>query len=103
MEVEAINEAGAQVGDRVLISFETGSLIKVLSLVYIFPILALLGGAILGQKLAPHFSMDESLASVIAGFVCFFGAFRVVKSRGNQMAQQTDYQPKIVQILPPAQ
>ncbi len=99
MEVEAINSAKASVGDLVLISFETGPLIKVYSLVYIFPIVALLAGAIIGQKLASFLFVDESLSALIAGTLFFIGAFFVVKSCSNKMAKKEIYQPKVLKIL----
>ncbi len=101
MEVEAINEAGAKAGDRVLISLETASLVKVLFVIYIVPILAMLAGALIGQKAAPLFSMDESLAAVICSFLFFFMAFRIIKVKGNKMAENKAYKPIIVQVLPP--
>jgi len=99
MEVEAINRANAMAGDLVVISFGTAPLIKVYSLVYIFPILALLAGAILGQWLSGYVSVEESLLSLILGLLFFGGAFFVVKSRSNQMAQKDAYQPKVLRIL----
>ena len=45
MEVDAVNSVGAQVGDRIMLYFETGSLLKATFLLYIFPILCMLLGA----------------------------------------------------------
>ena len=53
MEVEAINTAGARIGDRVVIGFETASLLKASFLLYVFPILGLILGAFIGQTAAP--------------------------------------------------
>ncbi len=99
MEVEAINRANAKTGDLVMISFGTAPLIKVYSLVYIFPILALLAGAVLGQWLSDYVSMDESLLSLIFGLLFFGVAFFIIKFRSNRMAQREDYQPVIFRIL----
>lgn len=99
MEVEAINRANAKPGDLVVISFGTAPLIKVYSLVYIFPILALLAGAILGQWLSKYVAVDESLLSLILGLLFFGGAFFIIKSRSGRMAQQGGYQPEITRIL----
>ena len=72
MEVEAINSADAQIGDRVVIGFETGPLLKVSFLIYIFPILALITGAVIGQTCAPYLSLDPSAASMVSGFFLVF-------------------------------
>lgn len=99
MEVEAINEAGAQIGDRIIISIETASLLKASFLLYVFPILLMIAGAVIGQKTGPVFDIDPSLFSAIVGFLFFFISFWFVKSRGNSMAQKNEYKPKIIRIL----
>lgn len=99
MKVEAVNSAGAKAGDLVLISFGSAPLIKVYTLVYVFPILALLVGAILGQRLSIYLPMDESLSALILGLLFFGGAFFVVKSCSGRMAKKGDYQPKVLRVL----
>ncbi len=101
MEIEAVNEAGAKEGERVVVSLETASLVKVFFVIYIFPILSMLAGAIIGQQVAHHLSIDESLIAVIFSFSFFFISFFIIKARGNKMAQDKAYKPRIVQILPP--
>ena len=99
MEVEAVNRVNAKTGDLVMISFGTAPLIKVYTLVYIFPILALLAGAILGQWLSDYVSIDESLLSLILGLLFFGGAFFIIKFGSNRMAKQDDYRPIVLRIL----
>lgn len=99
MEVETVNSAGARTGDLVLISFDTAPLIRVFSLVYLFPVLALLAGAIVGQRLSDYFGTDESLTSLISGAIFFAGAFFVVKFSSNRMAEKGDYRPKVLRVL----
>ena len=38
MEVEAVNVAGARVGDQILLRIESGAVLKVSFLLYIFPL-----------------------------------------------------------------
>ena len=101
MEVQAINEAGAQVGDRIIISIDTASLLKASFLLYVFPILLMIAGAVIGQKAGPLFDIDPSLFSAVVGFLFFIISFWFVKSRGNQMALKNEYKPKIIRILKP--
>ena len=75
VEVEAINTAGARIGDRVVIGFETAPLLKATFLLYVFPILGLLLGAFIGQTAAPLFSLNPSAASIIVGFLFLFLAY----------------------------
>jgi len=99
MEVEAINTAGAKVGQKVVISFETSPLLKSAFLLYMFPILFLLVGALIGDKMAPYFNVDASALSVITGFLLFGLALLFVISKGNKLAKTDEYRPKVVRIL----
>ena len=99
MEVKAINEAGAKVGDRIVLSFETASLLKATFLLYVFPILLLIAGALIGQETAPYFNYNPSGFSAILGFSFFIAAVVIIKFKANQMAKKNEYTPKIVKIL----
>jgi sigma-E factor negative regulatory protein RseC len=100
MEVKALNTAGARAGDRIVLSFETPSLLKATFLIYVFPIIWLIVGAVLGQMLAPIFGLNPAAMSILSGFAFFFGALALVRIGANQMAQKNAYQPKVTKILP---
>jgi sigma-E factor negative regulatory protein RseC len=99
MEVKALNVAGARVGDRIVLSFETPALLKATFLIYVFPIILLIVGAALGQMLAPIIGLNPSALSILLGFAFFFAALIIVKTRANKMAKKDAYQPKIIKIL----
>jgi len=99
MRVEAINLADAGSGDRVLISFETSSLLKATFLLYVFPILCMIAGAVIGQNIAPRFHADGSVCSALFAFTFLFAAVVFVKLKGNKMARKSAYQPKIVRVI----
>ena len=99
VEVEAINAIGAKVNDRVTINFETSSLLKVSFLVYMIPVLSLILGVIVGDKIALIFNYDQSIFSVLAGFLFVFAAFFFVKAKGKELSKKDVYQPKIIRIL----
>lgn len=99
MEVKAVNEAGAKVGDRIVLSFESASLLKATFLIYVFPILLLIAGALIGQETAPYFNFNPAGFSVILGFSFFIAALLIIKIKGGQLAQKNEYRPKIVKIL----
>jgi len=99
MEVNAINEAGAKVGDRIVLSFETSSLLKATFLLYVFPILLLIIGAVIGQETAPYFNVNPSGFSAAIGFSFFFAAVLLIKVKANKMAKKNNYRPKIIKIL----
>jgi sigma-E factor negative regulatory protein RseC len=99
VEVEAINTVGAKVDDRVTISFETSSLLKVSFLVYMIPVLFLVLGVVTGDKIASILNYDQSTFSVLGGFLFLFVAFFFVKVKGRALSKKDAYQPKIIRIL----
>jgi sigma-E factor negative regulatory protein RseC len=101
MEVKVINEAGAKVGDRIVLSFETSSLLKATFLLYVFPILLLMVGAAIGQEMAPKFGFNPSGFSAVMGFTFFFAALLIIKTMANKLARKNEYRPKIIKILKP--
>jgi sigma-E factor negative regulatory protein RseC len=103
MEVEAINEAGARIGDQVVIGFKTASLMKVSFLLYIFPILGLIAGAIVGEAVAPYFSMNKSLSALLIGGFVFFLCYLFIRKKGNELAKDNSYRPKVIRVLPAPQ
>jgi len=101
MEVEAINTADARVGDRILLSIKTASLLKATFLLYIFPILAMLAGALLGQSVAEMRGSDPSAMAALFAFVFFGLAFGVIRLAGRRLASNSSYKPEIIKIRNP--
>jgi sigma-E factor negative regulatory protein RseC len=98
MEVNVINEIGAKAGDRIVLSFETGSLLKATFLLYMFPILLLILGAVIGQETASFFGFNSSGFYAVTGFSFFGAALLIVKIKANQLAKKREYRPKIIKI-----
>lgn len=98
MEVEALNPVGAREGDRVVLSFRSASLFKLSFLIYIFPVLAMIAGAVVGQSAGPSYGLDESAASVIGCFLAFGAAFLLIRLIGGRISGKETYRPKIIRI-----
>jgi sigma-E factor negative regulatory protein RseC len=98
-EVNAINTIGAAVGDRILLGIETAPLLKATFLLYVFPILALLIGAFVGNALAIHLQRDATNSAVLIAIVFFVASVLVMRRRANRMAHQDAYRPRIIRIL----
>jgi sigma-E factor negative regulatory protein RseC len=101
MEVEVLNDVGAKVGDRIRLGVDSGALMKISFLLYIFPILMMLVGAVIGQKVAPDLAMDGSGLAALCGFAGFLLAFVVVRLRGRGLSRNPAYHPRIIKILRP--
>ena len=99
MEVEVVNQIGAKEGDRVVIHLEARSFLKVTFMMYLFPILCLIGGALLGERIAAAMGQDPTNLSVILCFTCFLLSVVVIKIKGKKMGEQESYRPKIIRIL----
>lgn len=100
MEVEAINSAGAKVGDRIVLSMQTASLFKATFLIYIFPILAMLAGAFFGQILAVNNgNHDPSGLSALMAFLFLGLSIIIVKMLGKAMSLKKEYTPTIIRIV----
>jgi sigma-E factor negative regulatory protein RseC len=98
MEVEAINSAGAKVGDRILLNIKTSSLLKATFLLYVFPILAMIGGALIGQTIALNKGADPSGMSALFAFGFFGLAFVVIRMTGKRLSKDRSYRPEIIKI-----
>ena len=98
-EVDVINTVGAHVDDRVVIYFGTAPLFKAAFLLYVFPVICMLAGAMIGNSGAVSLDVDPSLLAAVSGFACLLLAFVFVRKKGRKLAERADYQPKIIRIL----
>lgn len=98
MEVEAVNTAGAKPGDTVILGFESGSFLKLSFFLYVFPILSMIIGAVVGQETAGNYNIDAGAFSVILGIACFLFAFLVIKLLGKRLSENTSYRASVIKI-----
>ncbi len=98
MEVEAANTVNAQVGDIVVVSFETSQLFMLSFLLYVFPIIIMIIGALLGERLAENFNGNPSTWSAVMGFLFFFIAMAIVKLKDKKARKTGQYRPEIIKV-----
>ena len=98
--VEVHNLVGAQVGDEVKIATSTRSFLQSSLLLYIFPLVALLVGAVSGQLLGESLvsGPDPNLLSAIIGLGFMAGAFLIIKV-GSRAIPAANFMPRITEIL----
>lgn len=92
------NTINAGKGDRVIIGFKTAPLLKMSFMLYIFPVILLIAGAVAGEAFAPRLDMDPSLASVIAGVFSFALAFGIIRKAGDRLSTSREFKPFLVRI-----
>ena len=98
MEVEALNTVNAQLGDTVIVTFATSQLFKLSFLLYVFPVIVMIFGALLGERMAENFGADPSAMSAFMGFSFFFASLAVVKLMDKKARKTGKYRPEIVKI-----
>lgn len=96
VEARARNTVGAEPGDVVTISIRGSSLLKASFLVYMVPMLALIGGIVLGYLLSRVISVDENLLVGLFGLLAFSGAFIWLKKKGNKLSGKKEFVPEII-------
>jgi sigma-E factor negative regulatory protein RseC len=99
MEVSVVNDIGAKKGDDVILRIQTAPFLKATFMLYLFPILFMMGGAFLGERLALRFDFDESVLSAILAFSFLFISILIVKAKGKEMGENEAYHPKIIRII----
>ncbi len=98
IEIEVANPIGATAGDIVVVTFKTGQLIRLSFMLYIFPIIALVIGALLGNSIAPNFDGDPSIVAAVFGFLFFGMAMTAIKLKDRQARKTGRYRPVIIEI-----
>jgi sigma-E factor negative regulatory protein RseC len=101
IETEAINEARAEIGQKVKIVMKSYTYMKGAIVLYILPIFALISGAILGKIYLPVYlkGVDNELHAVIGGFLAFFISLIFVKILSGIMEKKTEYKSVIKSII----
>jgi sigma-E factor negative regulatory protein RseC len=101
IEAEAINAAGAKVGQKVKVNMTSNTYYKGALLIYVLPIVALIGGAILGKIYLPAYInvKDTDLLAALGGFFAFIVSLVVVKVLMSKINKMTEHQSVIESIV----
>ena len=97
--VEAVNDAGAQPGQRVLFEFREANVLTGAFVVFILPLLMGGVGAVIGHLMAPVLDASGSLSYVLGALVFFLLALVLVKLFDKRAAQKQEAKPVIVEII----
>lgn len=96
------NTLGVEQGDRVVIGIETKPMLLLIFLLYLFPIICLLIGALTGDALAPLVSMSPSLGGLLLGGTAFGLAFVIIRLNHSKLNRKDEYKPFLVRKAPAA-
>ncbi|MBA3009328.1 MAG: SoxR reducing system RseC family protein [Proteobacteria bacterium] len=96
MIVMVKNTLGVEKGDQVVIGLESKPMIVLSFFLYVFPILLLITGAVIGDSLAPALGMNKSFCAMILGFSFFGAAFLVIRRKQATLSQKEAFKPFLV-------
>lgn len=94
--VKALNTVQAEVGDVVTISLKSSSLLKGAFVIYMVPILGLLGGIISGFLLSAVLPFKEELLVGIMAALAVTVSFIWMKKKAKQLSQRKEFIPEII-------
>jgi sigma-E factor negative regulatory protein RseC len=99
--VEAHNQLGAKVGDRVKLATSTRTFLQSSFILYIVPLLFLIVGAVSGQLVGSYVQLgiDPNLLSAILGVAFLCLSFVLIRVGSRAIPRETTM-PRVVEILP---
>jgi sigma-E factor negative regulatory protein RseC len=103
MVLEADNEAGANVGDRVIFTVGAATLLKAGVLIYLIPLIGFIFGVVLGQAFAPPaFGGRGGAADLISAALGFFFLFVTLlwlRRYAKRAEKNRAFRPRVVKVV----
>lgn len=99
--VEVDNTLGAKVGDYVEVNMDSVNVIKAASIIYIIPLVALLGGTILSYKMLSYFDISFNIEIISGGIGVLLTilSYLAIKSRDFKFRETRNYIPIITKVI----
>ncbi|MBN2372597.1 SoxR reducing system RseC family protein [bacterium] len=100
-DVLAENPVGAIQGQHVEIEVPDGLFLRASFIVYIFPVLGLIMGGLLGRLIVTRFglSISQDTAAVTGGFACMLAVYILIKWKSGSSSCMRKYRPKIIKTM----
>lgn len=95
------NPVGARAGDSVVLGIEEKALLLGSLMVYILPLLAMLGGGLLGEVLAPQWGMEAEGPSLLFGALGLLGGFLWLRGYNRRCGDDPRFTAVILRTLTP--
>lgn len=99
--VEVDNNIGAKVGDYVEVNMDSVNVIKAAAIVYIVPLIALLGGTIVSYGVFNFIDigMNKEVLSGFIGIVLTIISYLLIKSKDRKFRESRNYIPIITKVI----
>lgn len=89
------NRLGARVGDQVVLGMGEAALLQASLLVYLVPLLGLVGGGLVGDRILALGDAGTALMAVVGMALCLLGGARFQRRAGS-----AQFRPVLLKILP---
>ncbi|CEO14285.1 SoxR reducing system RseC family protein [Paraclostridium sordellii] len=99
--VEVDNNIGAKVGDYVEVNMDSVNVIKAAVIVYIVPLIALLGGTIISYAILNFIDIgrNKEVLSGFIGIVLTVISYLLIKSKDRKFRESRNYIPIITKVI----
>lgn len=99
--VEVDNTIGAKVGDYVELNMDSINVIKAASIVYIIPLVALLGGTVISYSILTliNISVNKEILSAVIGLLLTGLAYLFIKKKDSKLRESRQYIPVITKVI----
>ncbi len=94
--VSVDNTLNVGIGDQVVIGLETKPMLYLTFLLYVFPILMMIVGALIGDSTAVFFDISASTGAMIGGFIFFGLSYFFLRIKNKTLSKSRDYKPFLI-------
>ena len=98
--LKVLNPIDAKAGDTVVLGIHEQALLKGSLAVYIVPLLAMLGGALLGEGLAPQWGSDSEAMSLLFGLFGLAAGFFWLHRYNRRLSRDERFMAVILRAAP---
>lgn len=100
--IQVNNTLNVTSGDHVVIGLKTSPMMYLTFLLYVFPIIMMIIGALIGDTFSEQFNMNPSVSSVITGFLFFGLSFYFIQKKNNALSENNDFKPFLIRKKKPS-
>jgi len=99
--IKAFNEAGAVIGDSVIVAISSRTFLKASALIYLLPVAALIAGGVFGKRIVPNFikNIQPEVLSAIFGVTSLAASFIAVRLLGRKIGENEADRARIIRVL----
>ena len=99
--VEVDNTIGAKVGDFVELNMDSMNVLKAASIVYLIPLITLLGGTIISFYALKNIDiyMNKELLSGLVGLILTAIVYIIIKQKDSKLRESREYIPVITKVI----